>query len=337
MEKKLLKLYSYLHLNNFKTEAKEVFNLLKLAADLVLNKNTYNEIYKSIKDYSMNYINDELLNSNLDKINSTIENVFSAMTEKNAAGDLKFILFKNKRGDQLNCLKWCTVQALDEISKYKKDLSKENYSELISIFATLISNKSKFYYSELHAHLYVVNEESMNEEKMKYIKSEEFKEEGYKKLSKLTNFFQSDVFDFEKETLINNFNDNNITMYDEKIRQKKVISEGIQEIYRDEDFTISFIKNHEACNLNYFKSTSWCITEESDYHWDKYSSEDNLHFYVIEKYTEKNKQEPMRKIAIPFKYEKIFEKELRDKDDNSIKMEDIEKYLGDNFEKIFSF
>lgn len=341
MIKRLYILKKYLEEKNLNSYSKRVDDLLKFAADLVLNQKTYAIMYSAIKKHSEEYkfLDEEekrnfFEGDNKEKIDGIISEIHSIIFEEIIPGEKHFLIFENRRGDQIACIKWCLVQSYEE---YGFDASKEDLTNLVSLFATMLANQNKIFYNHEKDSIEVLS--SFNDQnKSDLVKS--LKRDGYKPISSSSEFKEEGIYYRGPLSYSRLFRESFIYDYSkdrkDNIENKMALREGSEEIYNDGNYTVTFLKTHEACNLGYFESTEWCITASDPTHWNMYSGRDNLHFYVIENISEKNKSEPMRKMAIPFQYEEIYLEELRDKDDNGISLEQIKDYLGEKYEPIFN-
>jgi len=100
--------------------------------------------------------------------------------------------------------------------------------------------------------------------------------------------------------------------------KKKAISKGestsSEVVYENENVIVRKIYNHEA-SCTYGKSTSWCITMNSDGYWKTYSNSQLLDFYFVE-----FKKAPLKnwnKVAVGVNIHNEL-KEIRDVKDKSI-------------------
>lgn len=340
MNKKIKLLINFLKESNLKSYADRVEGLIKIAADLSLNQKTYNIVYSVIKKNSEEYefLEEEeklefFSGENKSKLDLVIEKIYSIMFSNISEEEKYFPVFSNQRGVQIACLNWCTIQAIEDFNLEPSD---EDLVNLVSTFATITTNKGKMYYHAESDQLKVVADSV--ERSAKEI-AKDLKREGYKPLMSSPEFNDKGIYYRGMSSYNKLFRLNGLQDYKEERKEKveniKIFKDGTDTVYKDEDFIVTFLKTHEACRIGYFESTSWCITMDTDAYWNQYSTADNLHFYVIEKHSEKDKKEPMRKIAVPFSFEELYEEELRDKNDKAIKLKDIKKYLGDKFDIIF--
>lgn len=82
-----------------------------------------------------------------------------------------------------------------------------------------------------------------------------------------------------------------------KTEEKKLQKmEGAELFAENKDWYVYKIINHKAC-MKYGSNTKWCITQEGGSHWDSYSKQNNIYFYIAKSPFKDSIAEEFYKIA----------------------------------------
>lgn len=322
---KISTLKKYLNKIGFTKEANYLEHLIKIASEINLSRKIKEEIKRVVIKNSMNITDEESFNSANE--NGAIHNLAS-----------KFIDILNQenidRGQKLSVLKWCILNYLDDGSSLENTINNEDLMIYFDAIMTLYLNQNRILFDpETYEFDYFDNQDASRIPDSY---------DGATKLSKLKNFFSKHIYEIGVEDLEEFFNNAKKeggekdleTFLDHKERLIR-IDTGKIPVYEDSKFKVILLDNHDACHYGFFSSTKWCITQTDNAYWNDYTGFENLMFFVIENMLSK-KDDPMRKIALPYQFGRVYEPEIRNKDDEKISLSDIKSYLGDNYDNVFS-
>ena len=263
MINKIKALSYYLEKNSF---LEELNYLKKLAADLSFNKKTIGEIQRMLNRF---YTPDDY---DLAKINNFAEKCLEL---------IKINLKNSSRGDQLNCLIWCVFEYVDSRLQISMDEKGEVASNVI--IQNLVDNITTIH---IYRKNILINEDTwqlkyaqdfMNRMSIdQFIERERGSGHTFKKLE------ISDYTEISQEMIVDLFvqNDNIVPFY-ERRRIESVKKDDVDVIYEDEEYLVQHLKTGEVCNILYFAKTSICITESDGAHFENYSNDENLYFFII--------------------------------------------------------
>jgi hypothetical protein len=110
-------------------------------------------------------------------------------------------------------------------------------------------------------------------------------------------------------------------------KQKKI--KGADAVYSDANATIYYIKNKNACVL-YGAGTKWCITSMKDEHWENYTDEGVLFYFIIRN---EQKLDNFDKVAVAIAFDGSggYTHEIYDAADNKIDVASLDNiFLTDD-------
>lgn len=158
---------------------------------------------------------------------------------------------------------------------------------------------------------------------------------GVKDIAEPVKFFHDNVQRFKKKD-INQYKTldelqktvEQIKSKKSKSQQRKDIKSDVDKIYEDEYVAIVHPKTHDSVCL-YGAGTKWCITQREESHYDEYSGNNIIFYYILSKVLPSD--DPLYKVAaaiIRNEDNSVDDWEMYDAEDNQIS--------PDNFEHLYS-
>lgn len=120
-----------------------------------------------------------------------------------------------------------------------------------------------------------------------------------------------------------------------KSQQRKGTKSDVDKIYEDEYVAIVHPKTHDSVCL-YGAGTKWCITQREESHYDDYSSNNIIFYYILSKVLPSD--DPLYKVAaaiIRNEDNTIDDWEMYDAEDNQLDVEGFSKQYGERLYQVF--
>jgi len=138
-------------------------------------------------------------------------------------------------------------------------------------------------------------------------------------------------------TLLQNELDKFDKISSEKQQAKFEVAEGSKTVYDSDDFIVRLITN-KASSIHHGKDTKWCITMQDKSHFEEYSMNNCVFFFIFNKLI-KDTRDPSAKIALS--YQRGLENELLKleiflSDDKLVDESSLKQMLGAEFNEIIN-